>query len=509
MNFSTLTSPCQPPCPEDLAALRQYIKRTWHTLTRTRSHILEAAKDAKIEHGRLKPWPVYISPQENFQQVQSVLQESLNPNELAQIEIRILPADFEQIEEHGLLYLPQSYVVPGGRFNEMYGWDSYFIVLGLLRDGEYELARNMVDLFCYEIQHYGTVLNGNRTYMLGRSHPPLLTQMMLRVFQVKPDIAWLRSRLPLIEQYYFYWTVPPHLNPATGLSHYNAFGHGPAPEVVNSEKDEQGRTHYDRVRAHYREHEVTDYDVQLFYDAETDQLTDLFYQGDRSMRESGFDISDRFGPFCADIIHYVPVCLNVLLYKMEQDIAQMYHRIDQSPQGEMWSRRANHRHALIDQFLWDEAAGLYFDYNFCTGKRRPYEFVTTFMPMWAGIASNEQAQRLVENLPRFEAPGGLLTSTHVSGNQWDAPFGWAPLQWFAIQGLQRYGYYREAKRLASKFVALVTAEFARSGTIFEKYDVSRCSAQVSDSIHFGYNSNEIGFGWTNGVILELLALVKA
>lgn len=504
---STLPTPT-PPSAERLNAVRDYIKTTWKTLTRGRSHILEAARDPKVEHLRQTPWPVYISPKENFQQVQAELQDILPPEELARIELRVLPGEVDQIEDHGLLYLPQDYVVPGGRFNEMYGWDSYFIVLGLLRDGEYDLARSMVDLFIYEIEHYGTVLNGNRTYMLNRSHPPLLTAMILQVFQQQPDAAWLRSLLPIVENYYFYWTVPPHLNSVTGLSHYNALGHGPAPEVLVSEQDEQGRTHYDRVREYYRHFHITDYDVSLYYDAETDQLTELFYQGDRSMRESGFDISNRFGPFSVDIIHYAPVCLNVLLYQMERDIALIHQIAEHKDQVDYWLTHAKRRHLLIDQFLWDEDAGLYFDYNFRTGKRRPYEFVTTFMPLWVGIASEEQARRVVENLSEFEAPGGCLTSTHVSGNQWDAPFGWAPLQWFAIQGLHRYGYRDDATRLAHKFINLVTQEFERTGTILEKYDVERCSSEVSDEIFFGYSSNEIGFGWTNAVILELLALLK-
>lgn len=506
MTLSSNSSFVDLPAAERLAALRHYIKQTWGTLTRTRSHILEAAKDVKVAHITSASWLVYVSQKEELKQVAADIAEVLEPEELAQIELRVLPAEAEQIEDHGLLYLPQEYVVPGGRFNEMYGWDSYFIVLGLLHDGEYDLARSMVELFLYEIDHYGTVLNGNRTYMLGRSHPPLLTAMILRVFQAQPDADWLQSHLPLIEQYYFYWTVPPHLNPATGLSHYNALGHGPAPEVLASEKDEQGRTHYDRVRDYYRQHDISDYDVGIYYDASADRLTELFYQGDRSMRESGFDISDRFGPFSADIIHYVPVCLNVLLYQMEQHIAEIYQIIGQAEHGHVWLQRARQRHHRIDQFLWDEPAGQYFDYNFRIEKRRPYEFVTTLMPLWAGIASETQAQRVVDNLSRFEAPGGLLTSTHVSGNQWDAPFGWAPLHYFAIHGLRRYGYHEAANRLTHKFVSLVTQEFERSGTIFEKYDVQRCSANVSDEIFFGYSSNEIGFGWTNGVILELLSL---
>ncbi|WP_313887380.1 trehalase family glycosidase [Nodosilinea sp. LEGE 07088] len=507
MKISAL-SPASELTPWQIRAVRAYIKTSWQTLSRSLSHVLEAAQDEKIEHTPGTPWPLYISAQEDRYTVEDALLAVLSPEEFAQIELRVLPADYDQITDHGLLYLPHDYVVPGGRFNEMYGWDSYFILLGLLRDQELLMAKGMVDQFIYQVQHYGTVLNANRTYMLNRSQPPVLSLMVMAVFQHTGDTDWLQSLLPVLERYYYYWMVPPHFSPVTGLSHYHALGHGPAPEVESSERDEAGRTHYDRVREYFREHPIDDYDVSLFYDAETDQLTELYYQGDRSMRESGFDITNRFGPFSADIIHYAPVCLNVLLYQMEQDMAEFYRMLGRSWEAEIWQTRAQHRHQLIDQYLWDDEAGLYFDYNPHTGQRRPYEFVTTFMPLWAGIASPHQARRVVDNLKKFEAEGGLLTSTHTSGNQWDAPFGWAPLQWFAVGGLARSGYTDDAHRVATKFVHMVVQEFEKTGTLLEKYDVERCSANVSDEIQFGYSSNEIGFGWTNGVVSEFLWMLE-
>ncbi|HEY9825862.1 MAG TPA: trehalase family glycosidase, partial [Stenomitos sp.] len=233
------------------------------------------------------------------------------------------------------------------------------------------------------------------------------------------------------------------------------------------------------------------------------------YKGDRSMRESGFDISNRFGPFSVDIIHYVPVCLNVLLYRMEQDLAQMHRILGNEEAVHHWNHQATERHHRIDALLWNESAGLYFDYNFHTNQQSQYEFATTFYPLWAGLASSEQAAKVVANLWRFEAPGGLLTSTHVTGNQWDAPFGWAPLTLIAVQGLLRYGYAKDAHRLACKFLSMVVQEFEKTGTLVEKYDVCACSAQVSDEILYGYSTNEVGFGWTNGVVLELLAIIDA
>lgn len=487
--------------------IKTYIKDTWKTLTRSQKDLLAAAKDPKIDHEANCPWLVYISPQEDIERIRTNLQQIIPQEEFSQIELRILPGEADSIEEHGLLYLPYPYVVPGGRFNEMYGWDSYFIILGLLQDGEIELAKNMVDQLAYEIEHYGTILNANRTYLLKRSQPPCLTPAILKVYEKIQDQQWLQSMLPIIETYYYYWNVPPHLNPTTGLSHYGALGHGPAPEVVMSELDEQGKTHYDRVKEYYRQFQFDDYDLSLYYDREQDQLTELFYQGDRSMRESGFDISNRFGPFSIDIIHYAPVCLNALLYRMEMDTAQINQILGYEEIAQQWRDRASLRQERINHLLWDEAAGLYFDYNFQTNQRREYEYATTFYPLWAGIASPEQAHRVWQNLEKFEEAGGILTSTHVSGNQWDAPFGWAPLNLIAVEGLLRYGYEADAKRIASKFLMMAAQEFAKSGTLVEKYDVCACSANVSDEIFFGYSSNEIGFGWTNGVILELLQIL--
>ncbi|KAM3091845.1 trehalase family glycosidase [Phormidesmis sp. 146-35] len=505
--MTTDSSVLSPIFPSDaqIQSVRAYIQQTWETLTRSHTHLLQAAQDSKVEHRWGNPWIVYLSQQEDLDAIARQLKKTLSPEEWNQIELRKLP-DRAQIQEHGLLYLPHAYVVPGGRFNEMYGWDSYFMQLGLLRDGQIDLAKNMVEQLVYEVEHYGTVLNSNRTYMLGRSQPPVLTRMVLALFEQTQDRVWLEGLLPAVERFYQYWRVSPR-STDMGLSRFYAVAKEPLPEVVFDEKDDQGRTHYDRVRAYYRQFNISDYDVTLYYDRAQDRLTELFYTGDCSMRESGFDISNRFGPFSVDIIHYAPVCLNALLYQMECDTAQIYQILNQETTANLWRDRAHQRHQLIDRFLWDQEAGLYLDYHLDTKTRRYYEFATTFYPLWVGIASIEQAKRVAENLDRFEAPGGLLTSTCVSGNQWDAPFGWAPLQLIAVQGLCRYGYVEAGHRIARKFVALLVQEFEKQGTLVEKYDVCSCSSDVSQEILFGYSSNEVGFGWTNGVFLELLAIL--
>ncbi|MGB3137503.1 MAG: trehalase family glycosidase [Nodosilinea sp.] len=491
-----------------VAAIKTYIQDKWQELTRTPANTLDAAFDEKVSHDKDSCWLIYISGQEDVDQITEHLRQVVPPEDFENLLVKPLPLENEQIDSHGLLYLPGEYVVPGGRFNELYGWDSYFIVLGLLRDQKYDLAKSVIDQQLYEVKHYGTVLNANRTYYLNRSQPPLLSRMVLEWYEYGQDADWLFNALPQIESYYYYWVVPTHLNQATGLSRYFSVAGGPAPEVLYSEVDEEGRSHFERVKDYYRDHTIDDYDVSLYYDREKDELTELFYKGDRAMRESGLDTSNRFGPFSVDIIHHAPVCLNVLLYQTEQDLAQIHDILGHADLAEQWRSRAEHRRGLIDRYLWSEESGFYMDYNFKTSCHCRYEFATAFYALWGGVASPEQAKGLVDGLSRFEAPGGLRTSNVVSGNQWDAPFGWAPFQYFAVKGLMRYGYEDEALRLAENFVALIVKDFERCGVLLEKYNIETCTGEVEDDIEFGYGTNQVGFGWTNGVVLELLAILE-
>ena len=328
---------------QERAAIHDYIRQTWHTLTRTNRDLAAAAVDPKshpLPDGR---WPVYVSRQSDIRETERQLEGEMTPSDKRTIEVRQLPLDPMQVRDQGLLYLPRPYVVPGGRFNEMYGWDSYFIQLGLLRDGEIGIAKDMADNFLYEIRNYGHILNANRTYYLTRSQPPFLTQMVLGVFQKTKDLRWLRDAYPEIEKYYRFWAAEPHLVPQTGLSRYFDLGEGPAPEVIAAERDAQGRTHYELVKDYFRTHQITDYDVAQYYNRQTDQLTPLFYKGDRSMRESGFDPSNRFGPFSVDIIHYNPVCLNSLLYLMEMQTAEILEILGRKAQVSAWRRACRTR----------------------------------------------------------------------------------------------------------------------------------------------------------------------
>ncbi len=495
------------PSPAQLARLGAYIHAAWPTLTRSLRDLPRAAIDPKADHRPGTPWPVYLSAGTDLPAVDAALRAVLSPAERATIELRTLPPI---LPEHppslasGLLYLPHPYVVPGGRFNEMYGWDSAFILLGLLADGEVARARDLVDDAIYEVEHYGGVLNANRTFALSRGQPPFLGMMVWAVYEVTGDRAWLARAREAVATEYAHWTAPPHLIPATGLSRYFDHGEGPAPEVVSSERDAAGRSHYDRVWAAFRARVATEPALRPYYDAATDTLTPLFYKDDRSMRESGFDPTDRFGPFGAGTTRMLPVCLNTLLYMMERNLAGIDAALGRPADGAAWTARAEQRHRRIDALLWDEPAGLYLDYDFVSGARRDYPFATTFWPLAAGLASPAQAARVRANLPMFERPGGIVTSTHVSGSQWDAPFGWAPLQLFAVEGLRRAGYGGEADRVAQAFLSMLADDFERRGTLVEKYDVERRTSELAGALKYGYASNEIGFGWTNGVAIELM-----
>lgn len=492
------------PTTGDIARLVHHIQSQWYGLSRGLRQVAEAVCDVKLGIEGMQGCPVYISPLEDMGRVQRIFERSTDNGPVSSVRLKVLPPDPTRIEEHGLLFLPGRYVVPGGRFNEMYGWDSYFIALGLLRQGRVSMARAIADQCLYQVEHYGTVLTANRTYYLSRSHPPFLGRLILAVYRATGDLTWLRRSLPLLEKFYFYWTVPPHLVSGINLSRYYDFAKGPAPEVLHGEVDENGRNHYDRLRMNLLAGGEYVQDGSAFLDGGTGELSAHAYHADRSMRESGFDVSGRFGFANLDVLDMMPVCLNTLLWRLEMDIAKVREFLDAKATMEVWYERANQRAAIINERMWDEDAGLFYDYDGRLGRRREYPFATTFWPMWAGLATGQQAARLVARLPEFLAPGGLLTSLHPSGCQWDRPFGWAPLNYLAVMGLNRYGYRHEARDIARRFVSVVTTEFRRTGQLFEKYDLENLTSDVHGKIQFGYPTNEPGFGWTNACTMELL-----
>jgi alpha,alpha-trehalase len=444
-----------------------------------------------------------------------------------------------EIPRPGLLYLPNRYVVPGGRFNEMFGWDSYFIILGLLRDGRVDLAHGMVENFFYEIENYGAVLNANRTYFLTRSQPPLLSSMIRAVNDAEiardPSAAnlarqkrWLGRAYAYARRDHDFWLSSIHRAGETGLARYFDVGEGPVPDIAD-----HSSYYIDVINwlvAHPEVH--TNYLIaapqspspaeqaalaKTSCDASHSVVCALayshgyrlsrdFYQGDRAVRESGFDISFRFGPFSGSTHHYAAVGLNSLLYKYERDLADFAAMLHQPAQGAQWKQQAEDRRVAINKYLWNPGKGMFFDYDFTTGQQSTYVYATIFYPLWAGLATPEQAAAIDKNLPLLDRPGGLACSTYASGLQWDLPFGWAPLNWFAADGLRKAGYIDDARRVAEEFSHTIRASFEKEGTIHEKYNVETGSSNVE--LIAGYQ-NVIGFGWTNAVYVELEQLLQS
>lgn len=392
------------------------------------------------------------------------------------------------------------FVVPGGRFNELYGWDSYMESLGLLVNDRVDLAKSMVLNFCFCIEHYGKILNATRSYYLSRSQPPFLTDMALRVYEKikhEPDAKEFlrRSILAAIKEYHSVWMSEPRLDPVTGLSRYRPEGRGVPPEteashfvhILDPYIKKHGMEFAEFVRA-YNHGDIIEPEL------------DEYFLHDRAVRESGHDTSYRLEGLCANL---ATIDLNSLLFKYETDIARTIRsvfgdRLEMPEEfcrgtpytpGELlssaaWDRRAKRRKLMVDKLMWNEEEGMFFDYDTVKQERCTYESSTTLWALWAGIATPNQAAEMVrKGLPKFEAVGGLLAGTEKSrgevgierpNRQWDYPYGWAPQQMLAWTGLLRYSFNDEAERLAYKWLFMITKAFVDfNGVVVEKYDVTR------------------------------------
>ncbi|KAJ6103199.1 alphaalpha-trehalase nth1 [Penicillium sp. IBT 16267x] len=438
-------------------------------------------------------------------------------------------------------YAGVPFVVPGGRFNELYGWDSYMISLGLLVSDRVDLAKAMVVNFCFEIKHYGKILNANRSYYLTRSQPPFLTDMALRVYERiknEPDaMEFLRNAtLAAIKEYYSVWTAEPRYDPVSGLSRYRPEGWGVPPETEAS--------HFTHILAPYAEKNGMSFEefVQAYNEGSVKEPElDEYFLHDRAVRESGHDTTYRLEKVCANL---ATVDLNSLLYKYEVDIARVirtyfYDKLEiplefrtiatkdvAYESSSVWDRRARRRKMRMDTYLWNQERGMFFDYDTVKQERTTYESATTFWAMWAGLATPQQASELVKKaLPRFEVFGGLVSGTEESrgavglerpNRQWDYPYGWAPQQMLAWTGLIRYGYQEEAERLVYKWLYMITKAFVDfNGVVVEKYDVTRPIDPHRVDAEYGNQGVDFkgapreGFGWVNASYVFGLEILNA
>lgn len=418
-----------------------------------------------------------------------------------------------QIKNNEISGVP--FVVPGGRFNEMYGWDSYFIAKGLLIDDKIDLALGIAENFKYQIDHYGKILNANRSYYLTRTQPPLYTSLIMDVIEKSnPDIFWIERHLKTaIKEYLTVWMEEGKRLTANGLNRYKAEGIGLPFEVEEGHFDDILEQYAPKYNLSTREFEKKYLEREI-----VDPELDKYFTHDRSMRESGHDTTHRLVGVCANLN---TVAINSLLYKYETDIAflikkhfknEFQYFEDKSFSSDYWLLKSSSRKEKINKLLWNPENGIYFDYDFVNEKQHAFDAATTFYPLWAKISTQEQADILVKKtLPKFKMKGGIAGSTKESiagfddnspTRQWDYPFGWAPHQMLLWEGLLNYNFNEEAQEMVYRWLWLITRNAVDyNGTIPEKFDLSINSHKIfaeygNVGTEFNYITEE-GFGWMN------------
>jgi alpha,alpha-trehalase len=512
---------------------RRIKEQFWDDLTRTidRKGLQKILGDTKASDGVQRLY-VPVTDTSGIRYYKN-LQQELSGFEVVVLPQKITPQYVKSINNKpGLLALKIEnergvpFVVPGGRFNEMYGWDSYFEGVGLLVDGRIDLAKAMVDNFVYQINHYGKILNANRSYYLTRTQPPFMSSFVREVYEAMEvkDEGWLRKSLnAAIKEYDQVWMEDGARLTGNGLNRYFAQGIGIPPET------EKG--HFNEVLQEF----AAKYDLEVSVFVENYQSgkidapeVDEYFLHDRSLRESGHDTSWRLENRAA---HLNTVDLNSLLYKYEKDFEYLIEEYFEGSfttsagktyTNNYWEEKAEARKELMNRYMWNEQDGSFYDYNFKTGEQTRYVSATNFYPLWSGLASEAQAERMLPKLMQdLKAQGGILssakssveqTATNDVQRQWDYPYGWAPHQMLLWQGLLNYGYEEEAYELIYRWLWMITKNAVDyNGTIPEKYDVVDATHKVyaeygNVGTEFDYITTS-GFGWMNASYqlgLELL-----
>lgn len=374
-----------------------------------------------------------------------------------------------------LIGLPKPYTVPGTgkNFQEMYYWDTYFTNIGLILDGHTEQAKNNVDNMLYLVKRYGFMPNGNRTFYLVRSQSPYLSMMIRDLYEVTKDKDWLASVLPLLKKEYDFWMQ--QRSTPTGLNRYDG-------SMADDNRKKSMFASVDRRLKLSR---------QLPHLSEPEKL--VYGNHFIAECESGWDFTPRFHSRCAD---YIPVDLNSNLYMYECNFAFFYKELNRKPK-ENWLSLASQRRALMNKYLLNTKDGLFYDFDYKNDSLSSVLSAAVFNILWSGIASNTQAIAIQQQLSRLEAAHGIAAcepGVRASSYQWDAPNGWANLQYVAVKGLDLYGYRNDAARIADKYSNMVAANFSVTHNLWEKYNVSDGSLNAT---------NEYGLpalmGWTAGV----------
>ena len=396
-----------------------------------------------------------------------------------------------------LIPLPNPYIVPGGRFREIYYWDSYFTMLGLIEDGEIETVENMVDNFAFLIDEYGFIPNGNRTYYLGRSQPPFFALMVEVLANAKNDKI-LINYLPQLEREYNFW-----------MNGQKDLDEKASRRIVRMKDGETMNRYWDDNTTPRPESYREDIETAEKALSKNPELTkEEVYRNLRAGAESGWDFSSRWlegadGEFDLSTIHttsIVPVDLNSLLYNLELTIARAAEIEGDSEKSENFKQKAEKRKTAILKYLWNEEEGFFMDYNFRAEQQTMRLSLAGVYPLFFEIADENQATAVSAKIEEvFLKPGGVVTTPYNTGQQWDAPNGWAPLQWITIKGLQNYNKTELGEEIQSRWLQLNKEVYNRTYKMLEKYNVEDLTKESGG----GEYPTQDGFGWTNGVYQKL------
>lgn len=392
----------------------------------------------------------------------------------------------QPIEGSSILPLPYPYIVPGGRFNEIYYWDSYFTMLGLQVSGELGMVENMVKNFAYMIDKFGHIPNGNRSYFLSRSQPPYFSLMLELLSEDKGSEVFAIYKEQLLREYN-YW-----MDKTSKTNH-----------VVRIADSVKFNRYYDQYAIPRQESYFEDSTM-----ARELSNPPALYRDLRSGAESGWDFSSRWladgqNLNTIETTKILPVDLNCLLYHLEMTISKAYKQTGDSVGENKFRLIAKNRKAAINYYFYNKKDGWYYDYNIRTKKLSTERTIAGMTPFFLDIAPEKAIKKAAAIVKSdFLRSGGLVTTLKVSGEQWDAPNGWAPLQWIAIKGLRNYGEHALAENIAKRWIALNTKVFQSTGKMMEKYNVMDASLEAGG----GEYPAQDGFGWSNGVLLKLIRI---
>lgn len=394
-----------------------------------------------------------------------------------------------------LVALPHKYIVPGGRFSEQFYWDSYFIMLGLAADGEWGMLEGMMRNYTYMIRKFGFIPTANRNYFLSRSQPPFFSHMVKLLAQHKGRWVILEYLPYLVAEHKFWMKGKANLE-QTDSQALRRVVKMPSGALLNRYYDNKSTPRPESL-----------HEDMLTASESPERNPDRVFLHLRAAAESGWDFSSRWFHNPSDIrtIHtadIIPVDLNALMYHLEVTIAEGYRLMKNIPASRRYSLYAERRARTINEYCWDDDSMFFVDYNFHTGRPTGILSAAAVFPLYVKIATSRQAAAVAARLERdFLREGGIVSTLHNNGQQWDSPNGWAPLQWVAIQGLRNYGYHSLANEIKKRWLALNQSVYNQNGKMVEKYNVNGGGGLGGG----GEYPLQDGFGWTNGVAAALLS----